>query len=89
MGATNQQLTISHTGWGAPMTKLGFLALTLVAVGVLASAIEPAGSSVSSTCGPQVEIMDPGLRASFAKFEAGQSSTAAKACALFRNAADF
>jgi hypothetical protein len=87
MGATNQQLTIS--GWGHPMTKFGFLALALVAVGVLASAIEPAGSSVSSNCGPQVQIQDPGLRASFAKFEAAQSGTATKVCALYRNAADF
>ena len=71
------------------MTKLASLALTLAAIGVLATAHQPAGSSVSQTCGPQVEIQDPGLRASFERFEAGQSHAAAKVCALYRNAADF
>ena len=71
------------------MIKIGFLALTVAAFGVLATAHQPAGSSVSQTCGPQVEIQDPELRASFERFEAGQSSAAAKVCALYRNASDF
>jgi hypothetical protein len=71
------------------MTKLGFLALALAAIGILATAIGPAGSTVSGSCGPQVQILDPGLRASFAKFEAGQSGTAAKICALYRDATEF
>jgi hypothetical protein len=33
-----------------------------------------------------MQIRDPGLRASFEKFEAQQSGTAAKICATFRNA---
>ena len=69
------------------MIKIGFLALTVATAGVLATANQPAGSSVSQTCGPVVEIQDPGLRASFARFEAGQSTSAAKICALYRNAA--
>ena len=41
----------------------------------------------SPQCGGAiVKIMDPGLRASFEKFEATQSSTASKICASFRNA---
>jgi hypothetical protein len=89
MDATNEQLTIRWTVGGHVMTKLSLLALTLAAVGVLATAHQPAGSSVSQTCGPQVQILDPGLRASFERFEAGQSISAIKICALYRNAADF
>ncbi|PWB65878.1 MAG: hypothetical protein C3F17_02840 [Bradyrhizobiaceae bacterium] len=71
------------------MTKLAVLTLALAAAGVLATAVEPAGSSVSGTCGPQVQILDPGLRASFARFEAGQSSAAAKICEIYRDSAEF
>jgi len=46
----------------------------------------PAGSSANPTCGPIAQIKDPGLRASFAKFEAQQSAAADKACAFYRNA---
>jgi hypothetical protein len=46
----------------------------------------PAGSSASGSCGAITQIQDPGLRASFAKFEAQQSAAASKICASYRNA---
>lgn len=59
----------------------GFAALLIAAV------TGPAGSSATASCGGAiVQIRDPGLRASFEKFEAQQSDTAAKICASFRNA---
>jgi len=59
----------------------GFAALIIAAV------TGPAGSSATASCGGAIaEIRDPGLRASFEKFEAQQSQTASKVCAAFRNA---
>ena len=47
----------------------------------------PAGSAATPACGGAIaKIMDPGLRASFEKFEAQQSQTASKVCASFHNA---
>ncbi len=68
------------------MTKLRIIALSAVAAFGIAYATGPAGSDATATCGPIVQIKDPGLRASFAKFEAQQSATATKICASYRNA---
>jgi hypothetical protein len=70
------------------MTALRTIAFTAFAALVVAGLTGPAGSSATGTgaCGLSVEIRDPGLRASFAKFDATQSAGAAKVCALYRNA---
>ena len=68
------------------MTVFRASALAAFAAIVIAAVTGPAGSSATSACGGAiVQIKDPGLRASFEKFEAQQSTTAAKACAAFRN----
>jgi hypothetical protein len=66
------------------LRTIAFVAFAIVVAGVTA----PAGSSVTGTgnCGPAIEIRDPGLRASFAKFDTNQSPSATKVCALYRNA---
>jgi hypothetical protein len=53
---------------------------------LIAGVTGPAGSSATASCGPIVQIKDPGLRASFARFEAQQSAAASKVCASWRNA---
>ena len=68
------------------MTAARAIALSAVAAFLIAFVTAPAGSSASPTCGPIAQIKDPGLRASFAKFEAQQSATAGKVCAAYRNA---
>jgi len=68
------------------MTANRAIALAAVAAFLIAFVTAPAGSSASPTCGPIAQIKDPGLRLSFAKFEAQQSAAAARACALYRNA---
>ena len=68
------------------MTTNRAIALAAVAAFVIAFVTAPAGSSASPTCGPIAQIRDPGLRASFATFEAQQSAAASKACAFYRNA---
>ena len=68
------------------MTLFRTIALAAFAALVIAGGTGPAGSSATASCGPIVQIMDPGLRASFAKFEAQQSAAASKVCASYRNA---
>jgi hypothetical protein len=69
------------------MTTFRTIAFVAFAAIVIAGVTGPAGSSVTSgTCGPSIEIRDPGLRASFARFDAMQSFSASKVCALYRNA---
>ena len=68
------------------MTASRAIALYAVAAFIIAFVTAPAGSSAEPTCGPIAQIMDPGLRASFAKFEAQQSAAASKVCAFYRNA---
>jgi hypothetical protein len=69
------------------MTATRLIALSAFAALVIAVVTSPAGSSASPACGGAlVHIKDPGLRASFEKFEAQQSNAAAKVCATFRNA---
>ena len=69
------------------MTALRIVALSAFAALVIALVTGPAGSAATPACGGGIaKIMDPGLRASFEKFEAQQSPTAAKICASYRNA---
>ena len=69
------------------MTTTRIIALAAFAAFAVALVTGPAGSGVTPACGGAIaKIMDPGLRASFEKFEAQQSQTASKACAAFRNA---
>jgi len=68
------------------MTLFRSIALAAFAAMVIA-VTGPAGSASSPACGGAiVQIKDPGLRASFEKFEATQSAAAAKICASYRNA---
>jgi hypothetical protein len=62
--------------------------LTLaVIVFTFAAAPAPAGSMADDveTCGLSIHVQDPGLRATFARFDRNQSAAAARACALYRN----
>jgi hypothetical protein len=68
------------------MTLFRATAFAAFAAFLIAGATGPAGSSATASCGPIVEIKDPGLRASFAKFEAQQSAGASRICASYRNA---
>jgi hypothetical protein len=68
------------------MTAFRIIAVSAFAAFIFAVVTAPAGSSASPTCGPIVQIKDPGLAASFAKFEAQQSAAASKICAAYRNA---
>jgi hypothetical protein len=69
------------------MTAFRIISFAAFAAIIIAGVTGPAGSSVTTaSCGPAVEIRDPGLRASFAKFDAMQSFSASKVCALYRNA---
>ena len=68
------------------MTLTRAIAFAAFAALLIAGVTGPAGSSVTTSCGAIVQIKDPGLRASFMKFEAQQSATASKICASYRNA---
>ena len=68
------------------MTVFRAIALAAFAALVIASVSGPAGSSATASCGQIAQIRDPGIRASFAKFEAQQSQAASKVCASFSNA---
>ena len=68
------------------MTLTRAIAFAAFAAFVIAAATAPAGSSATASCGATVQIRDPGLRASFAAFEAQQSAAASKICAAWRNA---
>jgi hypothetical protein len=57
----------------------------LTAITIFAFAMSPAGSNAPTACGPSLQILDPGLRATFEKFERTQSPTAAKACGFFQD----
>jgi len=72
---------------GTAMTVFRAIALAAFAALAIALVSGEAGSSATAACGGAlVHIKDPGLRASFEKFEAQQSDGAAKICATFRNA---
>jgi hypothetical protein len=62
------------------------IVLAAVAAFAIAYVTGPASSAATQDCGGAItKIMDPGLRASFEKFEVTQSATAAKLCATVRN----
>ncbi len=69
------------------MNTMRTLSFALVATLALASATIPAGSSSAPHlgCGPFIAIRDPGLTASFVRFDAEQSASARKICSIFRN----
>lgn len=69
------------------MNTMRTVSFALIATLALAAATVPAGSSSTPHfgCGPRVEIRDPGLRASFARFDRDQSAAAASICAIYRN----
>jgi len=67
-------------------TMLRALIFAIFATVAFTSAVAPAGSSQTASCG-LMSIQDPEIRASFARFEANQSRSANKICAIFRNAA--
>lgn len=67
-----------------------FFILPFIALVVIGSLPAPAGSggpdARGSGCGPAISnISDPGLRATFERFERTQSAAAAKVCAIYRN----
>ena len=67
-----------------------YFILPLVALVVIGSLPAPAGSGRTdergSGCGPAISnISDPGLRATFERFDRTQSAAAAKICAIYRN----
>jgi hypothetical protein len=69
------------------MTAFRIIALCAFLAFTIAVVTAPAGSSATASCGGAiVQIKDPGLRASFEKFEATQSASAARICAAYRNA---
>lgn len=70
------------------MTATRAIAFSAFAALIIAAVTGPAGSSVTGNgkCGPAIDVLDPGLRASFARFDATQTETAARVCALYRNA---
>ena len=74
------------------MIKLSprYFLLPLIALVVIGSLPAPADSGRSqnrgSGCGPAISsISDPGLRATFERFDRTQSAAAAKICAIYRN----
>ena len=69
------------------MTPIRAIVLAALSALTIAYVTGPAGSAATPGCGPMIGIKDPGLRASFDRFEATQSATAAKACAAYRNVA--
>ena len=70
---------------GDIMRTIRIFLLALLPMLALTAETAPAGSD-TGTCG--VHAVDPGLRASFARFDRNQSGTAAKICALYLNTSD-
>ena len=60
------------------------LALALIAGLAAAGVAETRAERAASACGPAIAIQDPGLRASFARFDRDQSASARKVCAIYR-----
>lgn len=69
------------------MNTMRTLSFALVMTLALGSATIPAGSSSAPHlgCGPFIAVRDPGVRASFVRFDAEQSASARRICAIFRN----
>jgi len=64
------------------MKTLRIALLALLPILVMTVETAPAGSP-SQGCG--VQVVDPGLRAAFERFDRNQSSSAGKICALYLN----
>ncbi len=67
-----------------------YFLLPLIALVIIGSLPAPADTgragATASGCGPAISsFKDPGLQASFERFERSQSAAAAKACAIYRN----
>lgn len=60
------------------------LALALIAGLAAAGVAETRTERAAPACGPAIAIQDPGLRASFARFDRDQSAGARKVCAIYR-----
>jgi hypothetical protein len=63
--------------------------LALVVIGSLPAPADSGRAGNGSGCGPAIStITDPGMRATFDRFDRTQSAAAAKICALYRNSMD-
>jgi hypothetical protein len=63
--------------------------LALVVIGSLPAPANTGNASARAGCGPTVsQIIDPALRASFARFDRTQSASANQVCALYHNGAN-
>ena len=65
--------------------KPRYFVLPAIAIAVLAMLHAPADGGRASECGPVVKIADPGIRASFAAVQRGQSRAASEICATHAN----
>jgi hypothetical protein len=65
--------------------KPRYFVLPAIALTVLAMLYVPADGARSRECGPAIRIADPGIRASFAKVQSGQSRAADQVCAVHAN----
>ncbi|HYS47337.1 MAG TPA: hypothetical protein VEM36_01035 [Xanthobacteraceae bacterium] len=88
--AASPRLTINHNQTRLPedviMQMPRFLAFAVILFALAAAAPAPAGSTADTgTCGLAIHIQDPGIRASFERFERTQSAAAARICAFHRN----
>ena len=68
------------------MTAFRAIVLAAFAALIVTVVTAPAGSAASPSCGPMMQIKDPGIRASFGKFEAQQSLAASRICIAYSNA---
>jgi hypothetical protein len=64
------------------MPRFRTIALALLPILAMTAETAPAGSQASG-CG--VQVIDPGLRAAFERFDRQQSSAAAKICGFYLN----
>jgi hypothetical protein len=63
---------------------LPLLALAAIAALAVGERVESSAQRAGA-CGPAIAIQDPGLRASFARFDRNQSAAAQKVCAIYRD----
>jgi hypothetical protein len=69
--------------------KFRCLALPLAAVAVVAgfaaAGVVESRAERAATCGLEITVQDPGVRASLVRFERHQSASARKVCDIYRN----
>jgi hypothetical protein len=68
-----------------PCFALPLLALAAIAALAVGERGESRAERAAPACGPAIAIQDPGLRASFARFDRDQSAGARKVCAIYRD----